>query len=137
MLFYALQLDQRFPARHGSPENPAIKSTFPGRIRWANPGMSGLRLRLKAVRDGGILRIEFTDSGPGMAQELMDEINGDLWQREKNGHHIGIGNMLDRLKLIYDGRAEIRFSRDDGDLGGTRVRIAVPAADTERNEEHE
>ncbi len=98
---------------------------------------SELRLRLKAARDGEILRIEFMDNGPGMAQELMDEINSDLWQREKNGHHIGIGNMLDRLKLIYEGRAKIRFSRDDGDLGGTRVWIAVPAADTERKKEHE
>ena len=59
-------------------------------------------------------------------QELMDEINSGTWERESNGHHIGINNMLDRLKLIYAGRAEVGFTRDDEDYGGTRVRIMIP-----------
>ena len=95
-------------------------------IRYSANSKEGIRIRLSAEIQDDYLMISFVDNGPGMQQELMDEINSGTWERESNGHHIGINNMLDRLKLIYAGRAEVGFTRDDEDYGGTRVRIMIP-----------
>ena len=105
-------------------------------IRCAGGDEQEIRLRLNAAVDDGVLRMTFTDNGPGMAEELMDEINEDSWQRESNGRHIGLNNLLERLKLIYNGLAEVRFSRDGGGYGGTRVEIGLPQDGKERTDEH-
>ncbi len=103
-------------------------------IRYSANSEGGIRIRLSGGKEDERLVITFVDNGPGIQQELMDEINNSAWERESNGHHIGISNMLERLKLIYGGRAEVRFARDDGDYGGTRVWIAIPLnADEEDN----
>ncbi len=105
-------------------------------IRYSANSEDGIRIRLSGGKESGRLVITFVDNGPGIRQELMDEINSDTWDRESNGRHIGISNMLERLKLIYGGCAEVRFMRDDSDYGGTRVWIAIPL-DEERNKENE
>ena len=95
-------------------------------IRYSANSEDGIRIRLSGGKESGRLVITFVDNGPGIRQELMDEINSDTWDRESNGQHIGISNMLERLKLIYGGCAEVRFMRDDSDYGGTCVWIAIP-----------
>ena len=105
-------------------------------IRYSANSEEGIRIRLSGGKESGRLVITFVDNGPGIRQELMDEINSDTWDRESNGQHIGISNMLERLKLIYGGRAEVRFTRDEGEYGGTCVWLAIPL-DEERNKENE
>ena len=103
-------------------------------IRYSANSEAGIRIRLSGEKQDDRLMIAFVDNGPGMQQELMNEINSDTWQRESNGHHIGISNMLERLKLIYGGSAEVRFTRDNGDYGGTRVWITIPLAGKKGND---
>ena len=103
-------------------------------IRHSANSEEGIRIRLTGEKRDGRLMITFLDNGPGMPQELMDEINSDTWERESNGHHIGISNMLERLRLIYGGRAAVRFTRDDGTYGGTFVRIVIPLVSGKGND---
>ena len=106
-------------------------------IRYSANSEEGIRIRLSGEKRGDRLEISFADNGPGMAPELMEEINRGAWDREQSGHHIGISNMLERLRLIYGGRAEVRFLRDEGDLGGTRVQISIPAKEEENEADTE
>lgn len=100
-------------------------------IRCAYGDDKEIRIRLRAEAydaDGqhqDNLRLVFTDNGPGMKAALMEEINSGHWDYESKGAHIGLSNMLKRLELIYGGRATVRFSRDQGDLGGTCVIICI------------
>lgn len=105
-------------------------------IRYSANREEGIRIKLSGEKHEELLLISFVDNGPGMQQDLMDEINSDTWQRESNGHHIGISNMLERLKLIYGGSAAVRFTRDNEDYGGTRVQIAIPLAEKKGNDGH-
>ena len=103
-------------------------------IRYSANSEEGIRFRLWGEKQADRLTIFFVDNGPGMTQELMDEINSGTWEHESNGHHIGISNMLERLRLIYGGRAAVRFARDTGDYGGTCVQIVIPLAGEKGND---
>lgn len=95
-------------------------------IRYSANSEEGIRIKLSGEKQDEHLVISFVDNGPGIQPELMDAINSDTWTHERNGQHIGISNMLERLRLIYGGRAEIRFTRDNSGFGGTRVWISIP-----------
>ena len=105
-------------------------------IRYSINSEEGIRIRLSGEKRADQLEISFVDNGPGISPELMEEINSGMWERERNGQHIGISNMLERLKLIYGGRAEVRFTRDDGDYGGTRVWISIPPEEEKGDDDH-
>ena len=93
-------------------------------IRYSANSEEGIRIRLSGEKRDGHLMISFVDNGPGMRQELMDEINSDTWARESNGHHIGISNMLERLKLMYGERLDFRIESEEG--SGTVITIRFP-----------
>ena len=105
-------------------------------IRYSINSEEGIRIRLSGEKREDRLEISFVDNGPGISPELMEEINSGMWERERNGQHIGISNMLERLKLIYGGRAEVRFTRDEGDYGGTRVWISIPPEEEKGDDDH-
>lgn len=68
--------------------------------------------------------LKITDNGEGFPEEMTDRLNRGELTEEAGGKHIGINNVLQRLSLIYNGRAKILFSR--GEEGGACVEIWVP-----------
>ena len=87
------------------------------------------KLRLQIWTEPGLLHIYFTDNGPGMDEQLMEDINSGRWDREEECFHIGISNLLKRMVLIYGDGASIRYSRDQGDMKGTCVEIIIRQED--------
>jgi len=81
------------------------------------PGTVGLR----AAMDGGRLRLEVSDSGPGFPAGFSLENNGD-------GH--GLRNVMERLRGYYGNAA--RLSWDNGN-GATRVVLELPAGEHRRD----
>lgn len=70
------------------------------------------------------LYLRITDNGRGFPDEMVQGLNSGAAVRETDGRHIGINNVLQRLKLIYGGRARVLFSK--GEKGGACVEIWIP-----------
>ena len=76
------------------------------------PLEAGGRLGVRARVAGEMLRIELTDSGPGMEATDLD-----------NGRGVGLNNTRERLEALYPGRYELDFGRPEN---GFAVRISIP-----------
>lgn len=83
-------------------------------------------LDVEKLREGqqDYLYFKITDNGEGFPLDVTQRLNRGEFLPEKEGKHIGINNVMQRLKLIYAGRARIRFSTQ-GD-GGACVEIWIP-----------
>lgn len=90
---------------------------------------------LKDMKEDAILTVSFTceeemihiivrDNGRGMKPELIEELNR---QNLPHGKHIGLENVLSRLKIYYGDNARVFFWSEPG--AGTEVHIIVPGGD--------
>lgn len=70
------------------------------------------------------LKITVTDNGPGYEQEVIDEAARRGRINCGRGQGIGINNVIQRLKLIYRGAAEVKLSNMEG--GGACSEIIIP-----------
>ena len=78
-----------------------------------------------AVRDG-LAEIFIADTGGGFPEETLAKIRAFLENRE-NAPDLGVGivNAVERLDMLYDGKARLEFYNEE--TGGAVVRILVPA----------
>lgn len=86
-----------------------------------------LNIHLEARKENGkeeYLFLQITDNGKGFPEMMVEQLNSGSFLEEKEGKHIGINNVLQRFKLIYDNRATVRFSQTEG--GGACVTIRIP-----------
>ncbi|HET8745921.1 MAG TPA: ATP-binding protein [Ramlibacter sp.] len=86
--------------------------------KWARA-----RVLVRAWREGGRLRIQVDDDGPGFSDThsvLRLHVRGD---ERVPGHGVGLAVVND---LVASHRGELKLLRSD--LGGARVDIALPAA---------
>ena len=70
------------------------------------------------------LCIRISDNGAGFQEEFLERFRKGDFPKEEQGRHIGISNALQRLNLIYGGRASIALSC--GENGGASVEIRIP-----------
>lgn len=89
-------------------------------------GILAIRLTAKKCRWSGreTLYLKVTDNGEGFPEEMLRGLNGGTWDMEQEGRHIGISNVLQRLKLIYNEEARVLFSNPE--KGGACVEIYIP-----------
>lgn len=84
----------------------------------------GIQIIIHAYREQERLFFTVKDNGDGLSktQESIFQKNGILRRKERTG--VGIGNVMERLKLLYGERASFEiFNRE---RGGCEVRISVP-----------
>jgi len=83
----------------------------------------GGSLTVKTVRDNGFVRIEFTDTGSGMPDEVKKRIFEPFMTYGKK-HGTGLGMAIVK-KVIDDHKGKIEI---DSEMGkGTTIRIVIPA----------
>jgi signal transduction histidine kinase len=75
------------------------------------PKLEGGEVKVRAGRDGGRVVVEVSDTGVGFAPTTHGGV--------------GLTNLRERLRLLYDGRASLDIAEAPG--GGTLVRVALPA----------
>ena len=68
--------------------------------------------------------VEVVNSGRPMDAEDRARIDAALSGDSQGGTHLGLSNISNRLRLIYNGKAEIRVFQDE--KGRTRVRLSIP-----------
>ncbi|HAZ36787.1 MAG TPA: sensor histidine kinase [Clostridiaceae bacterium] len=80
---------------------PLVENSF---IHGIDPKEDGGSISINAYRDLGYCIVEVIDDGMGMSQERIDEILNNKDVHEHHGHTTGIGviNVVNRLKLLYD-----------------------------------
>ncbi len=72
------------------------------------------------------VRIRLADTGVGVSDQVLAEIR-DFEETGRNQEHLGVGiqNSIERLKVVYEGRAKIQIGRDEI-YPGTNVEIILP-----------
>lgn len=81
-----------------------------------------LKVQVHVYREDGMLQIRVEDNGTGFADEVLQKIRN----RENisvNGEHIGITNIQERIRLLYEKDADLRI---ESTKGHTVVAICLP-----------
>lgn len=79
------------------------------------------------------LVLTVTDNGLGFSEELLAKLNADE-NISEDGKHIGIVNVKQRLRMIYENDAQVLLASN---TEKTTVRILIPASDAEERGENE
>lgn len=98
---------------------PLLENAVEHGIAPAGGGMITLRCTL----DESCLHIEIINTGRGAKQEDRERIEAAL-KGQPTGKHLGLANIVNRLRLIYGEQVNIRVDTDDPER--TSVRIDVP-----------
>ncbi len=90
-------------------------------------GFSGIQadgvISVSVSQEHEFLRIEVADNGVGMSQSTIDAIYGGQISLE-SGAHIGLKNIISRLELHYQKKAQFQIKSTEGQ--GTTVSITLP-----------
>ena len=85
-----------------------------------------IKLTIMGAEEGGAqgIVIHIQDNGKGFSTEQLERFNSCDDDTLNRGEEIGIKNVVNRLELIYEGKADIKFSNSVE--GGAAVRIWIP-----------
>ncbi|WP_078381872.1 sensor histidine kinase [Sutcliffiella halmapala] len=71
------------------------------------------------------INITIKDNGPGFSPNVITKLRNNIPLTTKAGKHIGINNVVQRLKLMYGEEFSIEFSNDDFE-GGAVITLIIP-----------
>lgn len=94
-------------------------------VKYALSPENLLAIRLAANLESDHLELTISDSGPGFSEKILEELQayGKISPDER-GEHIGIYNILSRMKLLYKDSCEYQFCNLPS--GGAQVRLILP-----------
>lgn len=80
-------------------------------------------IRIKIAGDNDRIIITISDNGKGMPQESVDQINtGNIEGKDRT--HIGMGNVITRMRMYYGSEASVKASSELGK--GTVITLTIP-----------
>lgn len=83
------------------------------------------KTRLIEEESGDRIHLTIVDSGDGFPKEFLDAVKQQAYTpHNENGNHIGIENIIRRLKMVYNENASIVFSNEPD--AGARIDIYIP-----------
>ena len=77
-------------------------------------------------------KITISDTGIGYPPEILEPLNSGIKINNRTGSHIGIFNSVQRIKLLYEGKASWKFYNNNGAIS----ELILPAL-FENNEENQ
>ncbi len=80
-----------------------------------------VRATKKMLDKEGFVSLVVQDNGSGFSKEMLYKLNGGREELVKDGH-IGISNVLDRIRMIYGEECSMIFDNMDG----ARIEIIIP-----------
>ena len=105
----------------------SVSTFLENSVKHAGADGGTLQISLSACRvreERAFLLLRIADNGGGFSDETLRQLNENPLSMEKDGRHIGIGNVIQRLNLIYVNQARVRFSRSES--GGALVELWIP-----------
>lgn len=92
-----------------------------------------LDIHSKHIENKKWIIITLDDNGPGFPAEILDKLQCHMLLTTENGNHIGINNVIQRLRLLFEEEFHIEFSNTPD--GGAMIQIMIPyLVDEERKE---
>ncbi|MEH7484418.1 histidine kinase, partial [Neobacillus drentensis] len=76
------------------------------------------------MNNNKFIKITIKDTGPGFPPDILDKLQNNIPLTNRKGNHIGINNVVQRLRLLYGGEFLINFSNDPD--GGARIMLMIP-----------
>lgn len=98
-------------------------------IKYSTDYSSDLYILLYVKKLEDMLEIRINDNGKGFPEEILDYLNEGKSIFRDGREHIGISNIVSRLKLYYGDHCTICFCNDES--GGARVRMMLPINERE------
>ncbi|MCJ7842552.1 histidine kinase [Lederbergia sp. NSJ-179] len=83
-----------------------------------------ISLRIEDIEDKKEIKITLKDNGPGFPADILEKLKGNIPLIDRKGRHIGINNVIQRLKLSYGENFLIEFS--NGANGGATIVLVIP-----------
>ena len=103
-----------FPSETASALIPPfiIQSFVENSVKYASIANENIKIAIlvEMDREKEYLIIRISDNGVGYSEELLQQ----NWEQKIEDGHIGLINIYQRLKLIYDNKAEIKLMNDNG-----------------------
>ncbi len=87
-------------------------------------GEEGKKIDISATREHGGIALIIADNGKGISTETLLKIRNDLKKNQYNKEKIGIGNVQERIKLLYDKYYGIEINSEQN--RGCTVIIHIP-----------
>ena len=103
-----------FPSETASALIPPfiIQSFVENSVKYASIANENIKIAIlvEMNEDKEYLIIRISDNGVGYSEELLLQ----NWKQKIEDGHIGLLNIYQRLKLIYDNKAEVKLMNDNG-----------------------
>ena len=86
----------------------------------------GMSLNIHSIKmnNKDFIKIVIKDSGPGFPPEILNKLKNNILLKNSEGKHIGINNVLQRLRLLYREEFWIEFSNEP--KGGAVIELIIP-----------
>lgn len=102
-----------------------IQTFLENAIKYALSPENILEVHLEVEMTETHLKLRISDSGPGYPEALLQELNADgNVPADERGEHIGIHNVLSRIRLLYQDGYTCHFSNLAS--GGAQVEFVLP-----------
>lgn len=99
----------------------AIKHGF---MNHAKPFELSVSVSKEEGEGGTYMTVRISDTGPGFSEELLDELNRGIYEKQPTDRQLGVWNVRRRLTMAYDIQATLRFR--NGSEGGGIVEMSLP-----------
>ncbi len=106
-----------------------VENTVKHAITLDDPILLRIDLEMSEQPQEGIV-IQIRDTGPGFKKGIIKLIEDDERIVDEEGEHIGIRNLKQRLRLLYQEQAEIRLR--NADPHGAIIKIRLPLSPENR-----
>ncbi len=83
-----------------------------------------LNIQSYKVGDKNWVKISLSDDGPGFRADILEKLQNQILLTTESGHHIGINNVIQRLRLLFEEEFQIHFSNNPD--GGAMIDIIIP-----------
>lgn len=83
-----------------------------------------LDIRSYTFQDQDWIKISLRDNGPGFREDILEKLQHQKPITSSNGHHIGINNVIKRLRILFNNKYRIHFSNHPD--GGAIIEIMIP-----------
>ena len=102
-----------------------IQTFLENAIKYALSPENILEVHLEVELTKTHLKLRISDSGPGYPEAILQELNADgNVPADERGEHIGIHNVLSRIRLLYQEGYTWHFSNLPS--GGAQVEFMLP-----------
>lgn len=127
---FNFELDIPDECKHAQIPKLMLQPVIENAVKYGFENVSSMNIAVTARKAFGLLLLTLADTGCGMSDEMLTEVNELLASPENPSAHIGLANVQRRIQLVYgSGYGLVVTSRaitENENEHGTTVTIKIP-----------